>query len=110
MIMNRPKRFSLACAIVAALSSLIAVVAPAQSFNAHIHGKVVDESGKPIPSARIQYQRLPHIRKDARGRWQEAPGEPHVSSGASTDAVGAYAAALLPAGSYVLCASAPGYL
>jgi len=110
MTMNRPKRFSLACPIAAALSSLIAVVALAQSSNAHIQGKVVDESGKPIPSARILYQRLPYIRKDAHGRWHEAPGEPHVSSAASTDAVGAYAANLLPAGNYALCASAPGYL
>jgi hypothetical protein len=111
--MKRLDRFSLACWMLAALSST-AGVAVAQSSSAqgsaHINGKIVDASGKPIAAAKIQYQRLPLVQKDSHGRWHELPGEAHVTSAAPTDAVGAYAATLLPSGSYALCASAPGYL
>ena len=100
----------LTCSIAAALSGPFAAVALAQSMTAHIGGKVVDENGKVIPAAQIRYQRLPLIVKDSRGRWHEVPGEAHVSSAVSTDAAGAYAATQLPAGNYVLCVNAPGYL
>ncbi|MGD0774772.1 MAG: carboxypeptidase-like regulatory domain-containing protein [Candidatus Solibacter sp.] len=103
-------RFLLTCCMMAALSGQIGGPALAQSATAHIAGKIVDESGKVIASAQIRYQRLPLIVKDLHGRWQEAPGEAHVSSAVSTGADGTYAATQLPAGNCLLCVNAPGYL
>lgn len=85
-------------------------VAAAQPANANVHGKVADEGGKPVAAARISYQRLPLTVKNGQGRWEEAPGEAHVNAQTGGDAGGGYSIPQLPAGNYILCVSAPGYL
>jgi hypothetical protein len=90
-------------------ASFVAAVS-AQPPSAHVIGKIVDENNKPLPNARVHYQRMPRVVKDNRGHLHELPGEAHVNAQTSTDITGSYSASQLPDGLYILCAGAPGYL
>jgi hypothetical protein len=47
----------------------------AQNVTAQLAGVIVDETGKPLPGARILYTRSPKLVKAADGKWRDAPDE-----------------------------------
>ena len=73
-------------------SSAAAMLAQTTS---QMSGKVVDQTGKPIPAAQVRYQRLVGEIQDSNGKWVPAPGQVNVSATAAVDAQGVYAASAL---------------
>ena len=92
------------------LCALTPLPVVAQSGTAQMKGTVVDESGKPIPGARIVYTRKPHTLMGSDGRNRNSPGEWQFTSQVTSDASGNYQILQLPAGDYEWCVDAPGYL
>jgi hypothetical protein len=87
---------------------LIASGAQAQSTapTGTLHVVARDETGLPLPGARVAYHRVVALTGVGR-QAVPAPGEAVVHSVASADANGASALPGLPAGNYVLCGWVP---
>ena len=69
---------------------------------------VTDAQAAPLSGVMVSYRRLFRAVPDARNQPAPAPGEATTSGMALSDAAGALAIPGLPAGSYAICASAPG--
>jgi hypothetical protein len=96
--------------MVIVLAAALPAMGQTPAATARLRGKIVDTSGKPVPAARIDYRRVAEVVRAANGRWIERPGEPRVQAAALAGVAGAYDLTQLPAGNYILCVRAPGYL
>lgn len=81
-----------------------------QIAGARIDGKILSDTGLPVPNAKVSYYRAPRLVKDQRGRWVIAVNEPYVSSNAASASDGRFGISGLPDGVYSLCIDAAGYL
>lgn len=84
---------------------------------ANVHGSVADQAGHPIPNATIRYVRQPRYLPAGTpkglgqtGKSTLAPGEVQLDASVQSDVSGKFQVSSLPAGDYLLCAYAPGFL
>jgi hypothetical protein len=118
--MNVTNRISRAANLLVAYLAIAGNPLPAQTAaaSASLHGSVTDPNGHPIPNAAIRCVRQPrYVTVGALSAFGQmgnklvlAPGEILLNATAQADANGTFQIASLPAGDYLVCAYASGYL
>jgi hypothetical protein len=96
------------------LATALALIAQPGTGQAGLKGHIVDQGGHPVPNAAVRYIRQP-VYAAAKTHGNSiantlAPGESALHASTHADASGAFHAAALPPGDYLLCAHAAGYL
>ena len=94
---------------IVALGAALACVGPAaaQTGAGSVSGKLVTESGQPLPAVKAGYRRAVLVVADSQHHNHPAPGEAVVSGSVTTGADRTFTIPSLPSGSYSLCLDNP---
>jgi hypothetical protein len=82
--------------------------AAAQQTRGSVSGAVLSDDGRTVASANVRLNRVPRYIRDRAWRVVLAQGEVKHEAVTRTDSAGRFSVADLPAGTYRLCADAPG--